>query len=373
MRFESQTFWIPKDVDSPEQYQDAFGLNASRGVAAIADGVTSALFSRSWAQLVIEATVACPPNLHDVSEFQLWLSQIQDAWLAGIDVGKLGFFQREKLRRREAGMTTLLWIEVLPLLASAPESSDAQPSQSEKPLIQECTIQHVIEPSNVPTKDNDAADRVTAECDGYELRCYSRGDCEIFHVRDGELLAMFPLDKAAGFGLDPAVIGGLDRNPDRVLEFQMTEGTCRPNDLLVLCTDALAQWAIQQWEAGQPVDWQRYWGMPAETWQEEMFALRREGRMRFDDTTLVLLRITKECPSSDAASGAAPVDFASDLAQRVAQSAVNIVLATESPEGVDSNFGACGSAPADSTNDIDTSKFPAVETATNKLNETRAP
>ena len=50
MRFESKTFWLSKDADFPDEYQDAFAVDAERGVAAIADGVASAIFSARWAR-----------------------------------------------------------------------------------------------------------------------------------------------------------------------------------------------------------------------------------------------------------------------------------------------------------------------------------
>jgi hypothetical protein len=67
-------------------------------------------------------------------------------------------------------------------------------------------------------------------------------------------------------------------------------------DLLVLATDALAAWAMRQAEAGHPPAWEDYWDTPAEAWQEEIVRLRSQEEMRYDDTTLVLLRVTDDVP-----------------------------------------------------------------------------
>ena len=100
------------------------------------------------------------------------------------------------------------------------------------------------------------------------------------------------------------MIGSIDQKRDHLLEFQAIVDVCLPGDLLVLCTDALAQWALGRSEAGSPVDWESYWEMPVESWQEEIASLRRDRQMRYDDTTLLLLRVVEET--------AAPVEPATE-------------------------------------------------------------
>ncbi|MHB9048751.1 MAG: hypothetical protein ACYC35_22770, partial [Pirellulales bacterium] len=129
---------------------------------------------------------------------------------------------------------------------------------------------------------------------GYRMRSFAIGDCCLFHVRQGELLRTFPMEGSAAFGLDPAVVGSIDRKQDHLLEFQAIDGQCLPGDLVVLATDAIALWAMNRLEAGEPVSWDPYWDMPEEAWREEIFALRNATRMRFDDSTLVLLRVIEE-------------------------------------------------------------------------------
>src|SRR5579884_796018 len=112
MRFESRTFWLSKDADEPNQYQDAFELDAELGRAAIADGVSSAIFSGPWAHLLTLAAVADPPPLEDTTAFQTWIGDKRAAWLNSIDTSKLTWYQRPKMA--DGAMTTLLWLELAP-------------------------------------------------------------------------------------------------------------------------------------------------------------------------------------------------------------------------------------------------------------------
>lgn len=254
MRFQARTFWLSKDADEPEQFQDAFELDAERGIAAIADGVSSAIFSGPWARQLVQAVAAEPPNLEDATAFQDWLARSRAAWSSQIDVSKLTWYQRPKMV--DGAMTTLLWVELHP--AEVGEDGLAKT---------------------------------------YRLRMFAIGDTCLFHLRGGQSLAKFPLETSLEFGLNPAVIASIDRKRDHQLAFKAAEAECLPDDLLVLCTDAIALWAYERAEAGEPVAWESYWDLDAEAWRDEIFALRDAARMRFDDSTLVLLRVIEETPA----------------------------------------------------------------------------
>ena len=76
------------------------------------------------------------------------------------------------------------------------------------------------------------------------------------------------------------------------------ETQCRPGDLLVLCTDAVAGWTMRQLEAGATLDWNAYWKMSLEQWQQWLIGLRQQNQIRYDDSTAVLLRLGGEVPRS---------------------------------------------------------------------------
>jgi len=265
VRFQSQTFWLAKDADSPDQYQDAYDLDAERGLAAIADGVSSAIFSGPWARILTRATIDDPPRFDVPGEFQDWLARRRAAWAGDIDTAKLTWYQRPKMV--DGAMTTLLWCELWP---------------------------------------DEMGDEGLAR--NYQLYSFAIGDSCLFHVREGKWLAWYPLTGSAEFGLNPAVVPSIDRKRDHLLEFRRYDERCLPGDLLVLATDAIALWAVECQEAGDPIEWERYWGMSDEAWRDEIFALRSETRMRFDDSTLILLRVIEETPSPPPAEGPQPID-----------------------------------------------------------------
>jgi len=251
MLFESRVFKLAKDPEHPEEDQDAYRIDARRGIAAIADGVTSGIFSGRWAEILTEAAVDEPPNPGDKRAFAQWLAARRESWHQKIDTSDLAWFQRAKLR--QGAFSTLLWIEL---------------NQIEK------------------TKEQSIG-----SC---RLRATAVGDSCLFHVRDGRILQNFPIETAAEFESDPVVIGSIDLKRDELLEFKSLEIRCRPGDLLVLCTDAVAAWALEQHEQGQPPAWDDYWQMSPETWEQEIRALRHERHMRYDDATLVLLRFAEQ-------------------------------------------------------------------------------
>lgn len=272
MRFKLRVFMLGKDTEHPEHNQDAYRIDARRGIAAIADGVTAGIFARQWAGILTEAAVAGTPDPEDQEAFAAWLAEQRKAWSSEIDVSQLAWFQKPKLR--EGAFSTLLWVRLLP--ADEDEDDDQKPQAS------------------------------------WRLRGFAVGDSCLFHFRERELLRAFPIQDAKQLEPDPVVIGSVDLNRDRLLEFESIDESCHPGDLLVLCTDAVAEWALRLEESGSPPHWKDYWDMTADQWQEQVVALRREGQMRCDDATLVLLRVT------DGTTPAEPVEevsFSSQSAQ----------------------------------------------------------
>ena len=111
MLLESRTFQLAKDPEHPDENEDAYRIDAARGVAAIADGAGSGIFARPWARLLADAVVADAPDPGDRPAFARWLSGRRQAWQDRIDVSSLAWFQKPKLR--EGAFSTLLWIRLL--------------------------------------------------------------------------------------------------------------------------------------------------------------------------------------------------------------------------------------------------------------------
>lgn len=265
MRFECRVFKLAKDPEHPEENQDACGFDAERGIAAIADGVASGIFSRQWARILTEAIVAEPPDPANQEAFAGWLAERREAWNAEIDVENLAWFQKPKLR--EGAFSTLLWVEI-----SAIDPNDRQPQ------------------------------------DPWRLRVFAVGDSCLFHESGRKLLRTFPVEKAEELEADPVVVGSIDLNRDGLVEFQSFEALCRPGDLLVLSTDAVAEWALRQVDAGSAPEWEQYWSKTNEAWQEEVTSLRSDRQMRYDDATLLLLRVSDGVTAPEPPAEATPTE-----------------------------------------------------------------
>ena len=110
LRFDTRLFTLAKDPEQPGAYQDAACVDAEHHVAAIADGVSSALFSGPWAAILAEAVVAESPNPGDPPAFAAWLRRQRERWAASIDTGGLAWFQKAKLPM--GAFSTLLYARV---------------------------------------------------------------------------------------------------------------------------------------------------------------------------------------------------------------------------------------------------------------------
>lgn len=248
MRFDTRVFRLSKDPDQPSGYQDACAVDAEQGIAAIADGVSSALFSGPWAEILTEAAVAENPDPGDPEAFAWWLQNQRQKWPSRIDTSSLAWFQRAKLPT--GAFSTLLWLQVSELDSAQPGSFG-----------------------------------------GFRFRAHAIGDSCLFHLRGGELVRSFPLQSSAEMQADPIVLGSIDLKRDQYLQFATIDEVCYGGDQLILCTDALAEWALQHYESGEPPIWDDFWQMSDEDWRAGILWLRQERQMKTDDTTMLLMRV----------------------------------------------------------------------------------
>jgi hypothetical protein len=252
MLFEHRAFWLPKDVQNAQAYEDAFDVDSVRGLAAVCDGVSSTIFAGRWAAILAKAAVADPPDVHDHDSLDSWLKRTRSAWSQAIDETSLAWHQKPKML--DGAGTTLLWVELSRLEAA----------------------EGVAKP--------------------YQLRAYSIGDCCLFHIRHGHVLQTFPIQDSSRFEDNPQVIRSVPKRGDSV-SFEAMETLCHPGDLLVLATDAVAGWTMRQLEAGAVIDWNAYWNTPLEQWQQWLIGLRQQNQIRYDDSTVVMLWVGGEMPS----------------------------------------------------------------------------
>jgi hypothetical protein len=252
MIFQHRAFWLPKDVRDPQAYEDAFQIDGQRGLAAVCDGVSSTIFSGRWASIVANAVVQAPPRVHDAADLEAWLKRNREAWSTAIGEQPLAWHQKAKLL--EGAGTTLLWVQV------------CAPS---------------------------AADRVARP---FDIWSYAIGDCCLFHIRANQVLQSFPIQNSSRFEENPQVIRSVYKRSD-VVSFEAMETQCHPGDMLALCTDAIAWYTMRQLEQGREVDWERFWHLSNEQWQRWVVQLRQQNQIRFDDSTMVLLRVGAKGPA----------------------------------------------------------------------------
>ena len=284
MPFAFRAFTLAKDPQQPGEYQDAWRCAPEAGVAAVADGVASAIFSGPWAEVLVEAIIAQPLSLDQHDGLGTWLAARRAQWQAKIDTTGLAWFQKAKLPA--GAFSTLLWVTI-------------------------------------------AADNAEAT-----WLCRAIGDSCLFHVRDGRLLCVFPIERTEDFAADPVVLGSVNLNRDHLLEFKSAQGSCCPGDLLVLATDAVAQWILSEVEAGNPPTWNDFWTMTEMEWRDGLDRLRTEGAMRYDDATLVVLRIdggTPATPEANDAGAVALVDVELTIPVLVADDPCQVELVTPEP------------------------------------------
>ena len=246
-----RTFWLPKAGNSPDEYEDAsrvvYPQRFGAARIAVSDGASESAFAREWANILSDAFVTQPPEeLRDLTEDSLttWLAPAQEEWRSGVPWDRLPWHGQAKA---EAGaFATLLGLVVA-----------AQPDDPRR----------------------------------LSWRATAVGDSCLFIIRDGDLLLSFPLDDAAQFGNNPALVCS---NPDNVGGFReqtrFHDGECATGDVFMLATDAIAAWLLAQRAAGEK-PWETLAALNSSNWAGWIDEQRRGGSMRNDDTTLVIIEV----------------------------------------------------------------------------------
>lgn len=250
MRLRPQVFHLPKAGNQWEEYEDAWDCDQRAGRLAVADGASDAFEARRWAQVLVKAFTREPP-MPDREAMLRWLESPIQAWRDGIPWDELPWYGVEKARR--GAFSTLLGMEFAVQI----------PGQAQK------------------------------AASSAHWSALAVGDACFFQVRRGKMVAHFPVEKAADFGITPALLSTRpDYNHHSLEELQSCEGECRVGELFVLATDALAHWFLRRVEAGEK-PWQALRRLTMGEFARLVERLRREEVMRNDDVTLLLVRVER--------------------------------------------------------------------------------
>jgi len=237
-------WWLPKEGNAPEEYEDAFRSLPERGRFAVADGATESSYTGIWAATLVAAFAEAPPDVEaDAAALEVWLKPLQAAWHAAVPWDRLPWYGLEKAQA--GAFASLLGLEFRP------------------------------------------------RADGGALwRAAALGDSILLQVREGEILLAWPVAAASEFGSRPRLLPSQPARTRAVLSaWSQTQGDALPGDRFFLVTDALGHWALTAAEAGEP-PWETLWAIEDEgDFADFVAAERAAKRLRNDDVTLVAFSI----------------------------------------------------------------------------------
>jgi Fe-S cluster biogenesis protein NfuA len=228
-------FKIQKLGNEPQHWEDGYALNATCGVAVVADGASEGIFCRVWADILCRTFLDVQPqSLDQLAEFT---TQCRAEWKRAIDYHNLKWSAQNKVDATGAA-ATLCGLTLGPAAANG-----SRP-----------------------------------------WRCLAVGDAVLFRVRNGKPWLSFPIVTRGQLDSAPDLLRTLPRNG--AIPAILAEGRCLPGDLFLLATDAMAGHLLTLTEA---LD--RYATMTDQDWLAEIDELRTESKMVNDDCTLLVLRV----------------------------------------------------------------------------------
>jgi hypothetical protein len=219
---------VAKDGHAAAECEDACAADPATGRFAIADGASESAFAGAWAEALAQGYVAHP------GPWSAWLAAARAAWHDRFADQPMPWYVEAKFE--QGAFATLLGLSVR----------------------------------------------------GRSWRAGAVGDSCLFHVRDNGLGRAFPIKRSTDFNNAPALIASRSGAPR--CKRRWTRGRWQPGETLLLMTDALAQWFLQEVEAGrQP--WAPLMGIESlETFAAVVGELRATDRLRNDDSTLAWAR-----------------------------------------------------------------------------------
>lgn len=240
----TDVFWRPKSSHRSEEHEDGWAFDDARGIAALADGASSAFMSREWARLLAEAYVRQPPH-HQPDDVARWVEACTADWNA---------------------------------LSAEVTSSDAWwavDSQRRGSFAAFLGVQL------------DVADGIR------RWNALAVGDTCLVHLRPtaGGVVRIraFPMDDADGFDNHPDLIGTCvapdGPSPSTPPAIRTAHGDVAAGDVLLLLTDAVAEWALRRERVGRPV-WPAL-AVRLPGFEEAIDAERTAGAMVDDDVTVL--------------------------------------------------------------------------------------
>lgn len=260
MRIRLELMWLQKSGSRVEEYEDAFwprwnGVREfDRFHVAIADGATEGSFSKLWASMLVRSFGYMRSPI-TTENFRRRIDRRSREWNKQTTQLPMAWYAREKLR--QGALSTLLGVTL--------------------------------------DSDQQEGDR------GGTWSALAVGDSCLFQVHDNELVSALPMRQASDFGFQPRLISSVP-SKNSILWTEISslvhKGTWLEGDTLLLMTDAMAAWFLSEYEQGR-TPWkhlQELASMPrplSTDFGDFIVNMRRMGRMRNDDVTVLAIQIEK--------------------------------------------------------------------------------
>jgi hypothetical protein len=234
---------MPKRGSTDEEYEDSFAFDAAQGRFAIADGAAESSFARTWARILVDGFVASPPAV-TATRMLTWLESLQERWRESVPWASLPWYAEEKARA--GAFCTFLGLR-----------------------FRLATVKGTL-----------------------AWKAFAIGDCALFQLRDGVLVKAFPVTRSDQFGTTPQLLRSVAAKTLGITDLVVrTASGAQAADVLILATDALAQFCLRSVESGQPC-WPVLIGCKdQEAFRSWVDDLRSNHQIRNDDVSLLLVEV----------------------------------------------------------------------------------
>lgn len=349
LKLDIQAYSIHKAGTEASYYEDAFAFDAKMGRAAVADGASESFEARDWASLLTQKFVKVPPS-PDTNSFLEWLEIPKKVWHVILPWEELPWYAEQKARE-VGGLATLLGFYLATDNGEPLGEDGAKENRARSPVHKEATAaergdEEVDTDTTAYEKEDEESEGFVSELDlrsllpdddeeDVDLRdlipeggtvqsvdllkllpkkpsvpkapatmrwsAMAVGDACLFHIRDNNLLKRFPLEEVAAFGTTPALLSTVGTNNREMLEqgeLHLCEGECRPGDIFLLATDALAERFydladLAELQIGLP-DWNSLLQIIEDDFENLVAQFREDSLMRNDDVTLLVIHVKNE-------------------------------------------------------------------------------
>jgi serine/threonine protein phosphatase PrpC len=206
---------------------------------AISDGATDASFSKEWSELLVSAY---KDKSFDKIHLPETIKTISKTWQSSVDIIKLPWYAQQKAEN--GAFATFLGLTI--------------------------------------NREENVFDIVAI------------GDCTLFQIRNGDLVFSFPVTSVEDFNNTPNLIASNEKyQTDFENKVVYHNGNIRPNDIIILATDALAVWILKQKHRNKKIRKnliEQFEKHDEKTFEEWLNKKRATNRIKNDDVTLLMIK-----------------------------------------------------------------------------------